>query len=137
MSSRVGVVVRPSEAAIVRRSVPKSRRSPLICVASWRTVMALVSGSGVWVGRIAVVIPASPAMFAPGWGTGWSMWSGCRRAPRCGRRGIGAALTWVATLVEPDLPAALIACDDGQPVYERMGNLRPLRLTAWHRPPAG
>ena len=57
MSSRVGVVVRPSLAAIVRRSVPKSRRSPLICVASWRTVMVLVSGSGVWLGRIALVIP--------------------------------------------------------------------------------
>ena len=51
-------------------------------------------------------------------------------------RGIGAALTWAATLVEPDLPAALIASDDGQPVYERMGYLRLLRLTAWHRPPA-
>jgi ribosomal protein S18 acetylase RimI-like enzyme len=51
-------------------------------------------------------------------------------------RGIGAALTWAATLVEPDLPAVLIASDDGQPVYERMGYVRLLRLTLWHRPPA-
>lgn len=52
------------------------------------------------------------------------------------RRGIGAALTWAATLAEPGLPAGLIASDDGQGVYEAMGYLRILRLTMWHRPPA-
>jgi hypothetical protein len=52
-------------------------------------------------------------------------------------RGYGAALTWAATLVEPDLPAALLASDDGQPVYEKMGYLRIMRLTVWHRPPSG
>jgi hypothetical protein len=51
--------------------------------------------------------------------------------------GYGAALTWAATLVEPDLPAALLASDDGQPVYEKMGYLRIMRLTVWHRPPSG
>jgi hypothetical protein len=50
-------------------------------------------------------------------------------------RGIGAALTWAATLAEPANHAALIASDDGQPVYERMGYLRLMRLTMWHRPP--
>jgi hypothetical protein len=52
-------------------------------------------------------------------------------------QGIGAALTWAATLVEPDLPAALIASDDGQPVYEGMGYVRMMRLTLWHRPGQG
>lgn len=50
-------------------------------------------------------------------------------------RGIGAAMTWAATLVDPGSPAMLIASDDGQPVYEAMGYLRLQRLTMWHRPP--
>ncbi len=49
-------------------------------------------------------------------------------------RGYGAALTWAATLAEPALPAALVASDDGQSVYERMGYVRLVRLTMWHRP---
>jgi ribosomal protein S18 acetylase RimI-like enzyme len=51
-------------------------------------------------------------------------------------RGIGAALTWAATLVSPAEPATLIASDAGQPVYEKMGYLRIMRVTMWHRPPA-
>lgn len=50
-------------------------------------------------------------------------------------RGIGAALTWAATLASPTDPATLIASDEGQPVYEAMGYLRVMRLTMWHRPP--
>jgi len=57
--------------------------------------------------------------------------------PEVRGQGIGAALTWAATLVEPDLPAALIASDDGQPVYEQMGFIRMMRLTLWHRPGPG
>lgn len=59
------------------------------------------------------------------------------RVPRrpSGGRGIGAALTWAATLAEPEQPAVLIASDDGQPVYERMGYLRIQRLTMWQRVP--
>lgn len=53
------------------------------------------------------------------------------------RRGIGAAVTWAATLADPSLPAVLIASDNGQPVYEAMGYLRLQRLTMWHRRPAG
>jgi GNAT superfamily N-acetyltransferase len=46
-------------------------------------------------------------------------------------RGFGAALTWAATLAGPTKPAVLIASDPGQPVYERMGYLRLMRLTMW------
>lgn len=59
-------------------------------------------------------------------------WISCRSAWR--GRGIGAALTWAATLADPGTPAVLIASDDGQPVYEAMGYLRLMRLTLWHRP---
>jgi hypothetical protein len=55
--------------------------------------------------------------------------------PTCRGRGIGAAITWAATLTEPTLPAVLIASDLGQPVYEAMGYMRIQRLTMWHRPP--
>lgn len=45
--------------------------------------------------------------------------------------GIGEAMTWAATLVEPDRPAALIASDPGRPVYARMGYLAMTRFTLW------
>lgn len=35
--------------------------------------------------------------------------------------GIGAAVTWAATVAEPALPAVLVASDDGVGVYRRMG----------------
>ncbi len=52
--------------------------------------------------------------------------------------GIGAAVTWAATLADPDLPAVLIASDDGVGVYRRMGYLVMTRWTMWFRnqPPA-
>jgi len=50
-------------------------------------------------------------------------------------RGIGAALTWAATLIEPELPAMLIASDDGRPVYTDMGYLTLCRFTLWVVPP--
>lgn len=56
--------------------------------------------------------------------------------PACRGRGIGAAVTWAATLVEPGNPAMLIASDEGRPVYAKMGYLTLMRLTMWHRPPA-
>jgi GNAT superfamily N-acetyltransferase len=54
----------------------------------------------------------------------------------CRGKGFGAALTWTATLADPTVPAALIASDPGQPVYERMGYVRLTRLSMWFRPPA-
>lgn len=49
-------------------------------------------------------------------------------------QGAGAAVTWAATLSEPEQPAVLIASDDGRPVYERMGYRAIERWTAWLRP---
>jgi GNAT superfamily N-acetyltransferase len=46
-------------------------------------------------------------------------------------RGIGAAVTWAATVAEPSLPAVLIASDDGRGVYEGLGYLAVLRWTLW------
>ena len=53
----------------------------------------------------------------------------------CRGKGYGAALTWVATLADPTVPAVLIASDPGQPVYERMGYVRLTRMSMWFRPP--
>jgi len=51
-------------------------------------------------------------------------------------RGAGSAVTWAATLAEPDQPAVLIASDDGRPVYEAMGYVAIERWAAWLRPAA-
>jgi hypothetical protein len=48
-------------------------------------------------------------------------------------RGFGAALIWQATNVDPSAPAALLATNDGRPVYERLGYLPLLRFTMWAR----
>jgi hypothetical protein len=49
-------------------------------------------------------------------------------------RGYGAALTWQATLTQPELPALLLASDDGRPIYERMGYRSISRSTLWLGP---
>jgi hypothetical protein len=46
-------------------------------------------------------------------------------------RGIGAAVTWAATVAAPELPAVLIASDDGRAVYEGLGYLPIARWTLW------
>jgi GNAT superfamily N-acetyltransferase len=46
-------------------------------------------------------------------------------------RGIGAALTYAASVVDPTLPAVLIASDDGRSVYESLGFLPIVRWTIW------
>jgi hypothetical protein len=54
--------------------------------------------------------------------------------PAARGRGVGAAVTWAATAVDPARPALLLASDPGRPVYERLGYLPILRLTVWeHR----
>lgn len=49
-------------------------------------------------------------------------------------QGHGKAITWAATSVEPDLPAVLLASDDGRPLYEHLGYLPHTRWTMWIRP---
>jgi len=57
--------------------------------------------------------------------------------PAARGRGAGAAVTWAAaTAFGDDRPSVLIASDDGQPVYQRLGYLRLERWTAWLRPPS-
>ena len=46
-------------------------------------------------------------------------------------RGVGAALTWAATVADPALPAVLIASDSGRAVYEALGYLAVMRWTIW------
>jgi GNAT superfamily N-acetyltransferase len=53
--------------------------------------------------------------------------------PEVRGRGVGAAVTWAATLADPARPAMLIASDMGRPVYERMGYLRLTRFTLWFK----
>jgi len=53
--------------------------------------------------------------------------------PTARGRGAGAAVTWAATLADPEAPALLVASDDGRPTYERMGFLALERWTAWLR----
>ena len=53
-----------------------------------------------------------------------------RRLVRRSRR-MQAPPYQAATRAWPDLPAMLIASDDGQPVYERLGYLRLVRWTCW------
>lgn len=56
--------------------------------------------------------------------------------PAARRKGIGAAITYAATVADPAAPAALISSDFGQRVYESLGYLRLFRMTLWLRPPA-
>lgn len=46
-------------------------------------------------------------------------------------RGIGAALTWAATVTDPARPAVLISSDGGRPIYEALGYLPIVRWTLW------
>ncbi len=55
--------------------------------------------------------------------------------PAARGKGAGAAVTWAATLADPERPAVLVASDDGRPTYERMGYVAVARWTAWLRPP--
>lgn len=51
--------------------------------------------------------------------------------PEARGRGIGAAMTWAATVARPDLPAVLIASDHGRSVYASLGYLAVCRWTLW------
>jgi hypothetical protein len=51
-------------------------------------------------------------------------------------RGFGEALTWAATLCQPELPAMLQASAMGEPIYERMGYGRIGAFEVWSHPPS-
>jgi GNAT superfamily N-acetyltransferase len=51
--------------------------------------------------------------------------------PEARGRGIGRAMTALATLAAPDRPAMLIASDPGRSVYEGLGYVALLRVTLW------
>jgi hypothetical protein len=53
--------------------------------------------------------------------------------PEARGKGAGAAVTLAATTAFPDQAAVLIASDDGQPVYARLGYVRLERWTVWMR----
>ena len=87
-----------------------------------------VDGWNMWVGRIDGRAVATAAAWVHG-GLVDVEWISAR--PETRGRGVGAAVTWAATMADPARPAMLIASDLGQPVYERMGYLRLTRFTLW------
>lgn len=53
--------------------------------------------------------------------------------PHARGRGFGSALAWTATLVNPELPAMVIASQEGQPLYARMGYRDVCAMPLWCR----
>lgn len=90
-----------------------------------------IPGWKMWLGRIDDHTVATSAAHVHG-GIVDVEWISNRLEAR--GRGVGAAITWAATMADPSLPAMLIASDLGQPVYERMGYLRLTRVTLWIGP---
>lgn len=89
-----------------------------------------VPGWRMWVGRIDGRPVATSAVHLHS-GVNDVEWISAR--PETRGRGVGAAVTWAATVADPARPAMLIASDMGQPVYERMGYLRLTRFTLWFK----
>jgi hypothetical protein len=89
-----------------------------------------IRGSGwrMWLGRVDGEPVATAAAFTS---HGVNLVEIIATAPAARGRGIGAAVTWAATLADPALPAVLFASDLGRPVYERMGYLPISRATVW------
>jgi GNAT superfamily N-acetyltransferase len=90
-----------------------------------------LDGSAVWVGYDDDVPLATAAAHSA---AGVTVVENVAVMPSARGRGAGAAITWAATTTYPDQAACLIASDDGQPVYERLGYLRVERWTVWVRP---
>lgn len=66
-------------------------------------------------------------------GHGITLVEGVAVMPAARGKGAGAAVTAAATTGFSDQSAVLLASDDGQPVYERLGYLRLERWTVWLR----
>ncbi len=65
--------------------------------------------------------------------SGVTLVEGVAVMPAARGKGAGAAVTLAATTAFPDQGAVLIASDDGQPVYARLGYVRVERWTVWIR----
>ncbi|GAA1145921.1 hypothetical protein GCM10009630_50570 [Kribbella jejuensis] len=94
-------------------------------------VPAFLDGSAVWVGYDAGVPLATAVAYSA---AGLTLVENVAVMPAARGRRAGAAITWAATTTYDDQPAVLIASDDGQPVYERLGYLRVERWTVWVKP---
>ncbi len=93
----------------------------------------LTSSDRVWIGYV----DGEPAAAASAYEVhGMTLVEYVAALPAARGRGVGAAVTWAATLAQPTRPAVLLASDDGRPVYERMGYVAIERWTAWLRPAA-
>ena len=71
---------------------------------------------------------------APTWPTAWSRSTGWPPSPPSGDGAAAPPSPAGPCRVAPDLPAVLVASDDGRPVYERLGFLPIHRCTVWFRP---
>jgi GNAT superfamily N-acetyltransferase len=91
---------------------------------------SFLDGSTVWVGYDGDVPLATSTAHSA---AGVTIVENVAVMPAARGRGAGAAITWAATK-HHDQPAVLIASDDGQPVYQRLGYLRVERWTIWVRP---
>ncbi|WP_406056406.1 GNAT family N-acetyltransferase [Kribbella sp. NBC_00889] len=91
---------------------------------------SFLEGSTVWVGYDGDVPLATSTAHSA---AGVTIVENVAVMPAARGRGAGAAITWAATK-HHDQPAVLIASDNGQPVYQRLGYLRLERWTVWVRP---
>ncbi len=94
--------------------------APALCDASTRIVVA-------YDGDTAIATAAAHAAH------GVTLVEGVAVLPEARGKGAGALVTQAATTAFADQPATLLASDDGQPVYERLGYLRLERWTVWLR----
>ena len=94
---------------------------PAVLDTPWRLFLGLVEGRPV----------ATSAAYSTG---SITLVEFVSTAPEARGRGIGSALTAVASSIDPDLPAMLIASDHGQRAYAGLGYLRLQRQTLWLGP---
>jgi hypothetical protein len=88
----------------------------------------LGGGSAAWVGYLGGAPVATAGSYTAN-GLTEIEWVSTRDSAR--GKGVGACLTWTALSADPDADSVLIATDEGQPVYRRLGYVPLLRLTMW------
>jgi hypothetical protein len=81
-----------------------------------------------WVGRVdGRTVTTATAYIADGFVGLYAV----ATTPGARGRGYGEAVTWVATLCRPDLPATLQGSPMGRPIYERVGYRTIAEFTVW------